>query len=430
MSRDWLADATTPQEAVKLVASGHHLFLHGGCATSTVLEAALAEHAKNLEHVTVWQMHKEGGEPLAAPELAPHVRIHSLFCGAGIRQAIAEGRADYVPVFLSDIPHYMREGIFPIDVAVVQLSMPDAHGYCSLGVSVDIARQGVDSARIVIAEINRQMPRTFGNGFVHISELDAFTVTDRPLPEHPCKDIDDVARAIAGHVAALVPDGATLQTGIGAIPTAVLMALTDKVDLGVHTEVFSDPLIDLIEAGVITNKRKTNNRRRTVTSFMLGVKRTYDYVHDNPSVRFYPSDVINDTALIRLQYRMTAINSALEVDITGQICADSLGSRIYSGIGGQMDFIRGAALAPEGKAIIALPATAKGGQLSRIVPTLAPGAGVVTTRGHVQYIVTEFGVADLRGKSLRERAEALVAIAHPDHRAELRAQVAGRKLFI
>jgi acyl-CoA hydrolase len=430
MSRDWLADATTPEQAVRLIRGGHHVFLHGGCATSLVLENAFAEYAKCLEDVTIFQIHKEGGEPMAAPELAGHVRIKSLFTGAGLRSAINEGRADYVPVFLSDIPHYMRNGIFPIDVAVVQLSYPDQHGYCSLGVSVDVARQAVDSAAIVIAEINQQMPRTFGTGFVHMSELDAFVLTDHPIIEHPSKPIDDVSRAIGSHVAELVQDGATIQLGIGAIPSAVLSQLTNKRDLGVHTEVFTDALIDLIEAGVITNKLKTNNRRRTVSSFLLGVKRTYDYVHDNPSVRFYPSDQTNDTSLIRDQYRMTAINSALEVDITGQVCADSIGTRIYSGIGGQMDFIRGAALAKEGRAIIALPSTAKGGQLSRIVPALAAGAGVVTTRGHVQFIVTEFGVADLRGKSLRERAEALTAIAHPDHRADLRAQLAGRKLFV
>jgi acyl-CoA hydrolase len=430
MPRDWLADATTPEQAVRLIRGGHHVFLHGGCATSLVLETAFAEYAKCLEDVTIFQIHKEGGEPMAAPELAGHVRIKSLFTGAGLRSAVAEGRADYVPVFLSDIPHYMRNGIFPIDVAVVQLSYPDQHGYCSLGVSVDVARQAVDSAAIVIAEINRQMPRTFGTGHVHMSELDAFVLTDHPIIEHPSKPIDDVSRAIGSHVAELVQDGATLQLGIGAIPSAVLAQLTGKRDLGVHTEVFTDALIDLIESGVITNKLKTNNRRRTVSSFLLGVKRTYDYVHDNPSVRFYPSDQTNDTALIREQYRMTAINSALEVDITGQVCADSIGTRIYSGIGGQMDFIRGAALSKEGRAIIALPSTAKGGQLSRIVPTLAAGAGVVTTRGHVQFIVTEFGVADLRGKSLRERAEALTSIAHPDHRADLRAQLAGRKLFV
>lgn len=430
MSKDWLASATTPDEAVRRIRSGHHVFLHGGCATSLVLENALAVHARSLEDVTVFQIHKEGGEPLAVPELDGHLRIKSLFTGAGLRTAINEGRADYVPVFLSDIPHYMRNGIFPIDVAVVQLSYPDQHGYCSLGVSVDVARQAVDSADIVIAEINRQMPRTFGTGFVHMSELDAFVVTDHPVLEHPSKPIDEVSRLIGAHVAGLVQDGATLQLGIGAIPSAVLSQLTNKRDLGVHTEVFTDALIDLIEGGVITNKKKTNNRRRTVSSFLLGVKRTYDYVHDNPSVRFYPSDQTNDTALIREQYRMTAINSALEVDLTGQVCADSIGTRVYSGIGGQMDFIRGAALAHEGRAIIALPATAKGGTLSRIVPTLAPGAGVVTTRGHVQFIVTEFGVADLRGKSLRERAEALLAIAHPDHRVELRTQMKGRKLCV
>lgn len=429
MSEEWKNKALAPEEAVKLVRSGHRVFLHGGCAVSVPLEKALAERAHELEGVVVTQLHKEGAEVLAHPDLQKHVRVQSLFCGAGVRLAVAEGRADYVPVFLSDIPHYIRNGIFPIDVAIVQCSYPDVHGYCSLGTSVDIARQAVDSATIVIAELNHQMPRTHGQGFLHINELDAFIVTDRPVLEHGLREITPEAQAIGRHIAELVVDGATLQMGIGAIPDAVLAALGNKRDLGVHTEMFSDGLIDLLEKGVVNNSRKTTHRGITVTSFVVGSRRVYDYVHDNPRVHFHPSDYTNDTAIIREQHAMTAINCALEVDLTGQVCADSIGTRIYSGIGGQMDFIRGAALAPNGRAIIALPSTAKGGQISRIVPTLTPGGGVVTTRGHVQYLVTEYGVADLRGKSLRDRAEALVAIAHPDHREELRAQLVGRRMF-
>lgn len=423
MAPNWLTGAQTPAEVVSLVQRGHHIFLHGACAASHVLERALAERAVHLHDVVAYQLHKVGPEPLAAPELAGHVRLVALFCGAGVRAAVAEGRADYVPVFLSDIPHHFRTGIWPLDVAVVQLSPPDAHGFCSLGTSVDVARAAVDAARIVIAEINHQMPRTLGAGLVHISELDAFTVTDRPLPEEAPRDLDDVSRAIGQHVADLVPDGATLQLGIGAIPAAVCAALHGKQDLRLYTEMFSDGVVDLFEAGVFSP------RHPAVTSFVAGTRRLYDFVHDNPLVSFQPADVTNDTAEIRRHGRMTAINCALQVDLTGQVCADSIGHRIYSGIGGQMDFIRGAALAPGGKAVIALPSTALGGRASRIVRELAPGAGVVTTRGHVQFVATEFGVADLRGRSLRERAELLAGIAHPDHRTELLQAAAQRKVF-
>jgi acyl-CoA hydrolase len=429
MPRESLPHAVTPDEAVALVGSGMHVFLHGGCAVSLPLEAALARRARALEGVVVYQMHKEGPEVLLDPALAGHVRVNALFLGAGARDAVAEGRADFVPVFLSDIPHYMREGVFPIDVAIVQVSPPDAHGWCSLGISVDVARQAVACARIVIAEINAQMPRTLGERGIHLDDLDAFVVTDRPVLMHAPRPLDPVALAIGRHVADLVPDGATLQVGIGAIPDAALAAMAGKRDLGVHTEMFSDGMVDLVDRGVVTNAHKAFEPGRTATSFVIGTRKTYDFVDDNPAVVFHPSDVMNDTHLIRQQPRMTAINCAIEVDLTGQICADSIGTRIYSGIGGQMDFIRGAALSPGGQAIIALPATAKAGTVSRIAPTLAPGAGVVTTRGHVQFVVTEHGVADLRGRNLRERAEALVAIAEPAHREDLRAAARARRLF-
>lgn len=429
MAAAWLNRAVTPEEAVMLVGSGARIFLHGGCAVSLPLEAALAARARQLDDLTVYQMHKEGAEVLLDPALAGRVHVKALFVGAGAREAVADGRADFVPVFLSDIPHYMRNDVFPIDVAVVQLSRPDAHGWCSLGTSVDVACQAIASADIVIAEVNAQMPRTLGVRGIHIDEVDAFIVTDRPLLEHAPRPFDEVSRAIGRHVADLVEDGATIQVGIGAIPDAALAAMAGKRDLGVHTEMFSDGMVDLIAQGVVTNACKAFEAGRTATSFVIGTRKTYDYVHDNPSVVFHPSDLMNDTHVIRQQPRMTAINCAIEVDLTGQVCADSIGTKIYSGIGGQMDFIRGAALSPGGKAIIALPSTAKGGALSRIVSTLTPGAGVVTTRGHVQYVVTEHGVADLRGLGLSRRAEALIAVADPAHRGDLTAAARGRKLF-
>jgi acyl-CoA hydrolase len=426
---DWQSRAVSAEQAVQLVQSGHRLFLHGGCAVALPLEAALAQRALQLEGLVAYQMHKEGHEALLEPQLSGHVRVKSMFCGPEARAAVNEGRADFLPVFLSDIPHLMRHGLIPIDVAVVQVSRPDAHGWCSLGTSVDVAHQAVESAQMVIAEINAQMPRTLGDSLIHVNELDAFILTDRPLLMYEPRPLDDVARAIGTHIAELVEDGATLQVGIGAIPDAALAAMGGKHDLGIHTEMFSDGVVNLIEQGVITNKRKAVAPGRTVTSFVIGTRRTYDFVHDNASVVFHPSDIVNDPGLIREHAKMTAINCALEVDLTGQVCADSIGHRIYSGIGGQMDFIRGAAIAPEGKAIIALPSTAKKGSISRITAMLTPGSGVVTTRGHVQYVVTEHGVADLRGKSLRERAEALLAIADPRHQADLRAALRERRQF-
>lgn len=427
---DWQARAVSPAEAAARVESGQHLFLHGAAAAPHGLERAIAERAVHLHGVVAYQLHKVGPEPLAAPELDGHVRLVALFCGAGVRQAVMEGRADYVPVFLSDVPHHFRSGVFPVDVAVVQLSPPDAHGYCSLGTSVDVARATVDAAKVVIAEINPRMPRTLGAGLVHLDGVDAFVLADRPLPEEARPPLDEVHRAIGSHVADLVPDHATIQLGIGRVADAVAHALRNKQGLGLHTEVFSDGVVDLVEAGVITNRHKGHQAGRAVTSFVVGTRRVYDFVHDNPAVEFQPSDLTNDPSVIRRHGRMTAINGAIEVDLTGQVCADSIGHRIFSGIGGQMDFIRGAALAPGGKAIIALPSTAAGGHVSRISAVLQPGAGVVTTRGHVQFVVTEYGAADLRGASLRERGERLVAIAHPDHRPELRQAALGRRLFV
>jgi acyl-CoA hydrolase len=419
MSDMWMSRAVTPDEAVSCVQSGMHVFVHGAAATPTPLLDALARR-QDLAGVKLFHMHTEGPAPFAAPELRERFFSTSFFAGAPVRTAIEEGRADIIPIFLSDIPALMTSGRIAIDVALIHVSPPDRHGYCTLGTSVDTALAASRTARYVVAEVNEQMPRTLGNTLVPFDRLHACIHTDRPLhvlePSRPTA----VEEAIGEQVAALVPDGATIQMGIGAIPDATLRRLTGKQRLGIHTEMFSDGLIDLIEAGVVTNDLKEVHRGRTVTSFVAGSRRLFDFVRDNPSVEFHPCDRTNDTAIIRRNPKVVAINSALELDLSGQVCADSIGFRIYSGIGGQLDFMRAAALSPGGLPIIALPSTAAGGTVSRIVPALKQGAGVVTTRGHVHWVVTEYGAVDLFGRSLRERAEALIGIAHPDFRAELR----------
>jgi len=347
-------------------------------------------------------------------------RSVSFFVGAPVRRAVAEGRADVIPIFLSQIPSLFTSGRIQLDAAFVTLSPPDRHGLCTLGTSVDAARAAVDNAGIVIAEIDERMPRTHGATTVPFERVQAFVRTNRVPHEHPCRHETPIEGRIGELVASLVEDGATLQMGIGGIPDAVLRRLSGKHDLGVHTEMFSDGLIDLIEGGVITNRLKTVHPGRTVTSFVVGTRRLYEFVDDNPLVEFHPCDRTNDVAIIRKNDHVTAINSAIEIDLTGQICADSIGHTIYSGIGGQMDFMHAAARSRGGKPIIALPATAVGGTVSRIVPALKIGAGVVTTRGHAQWVVTEFGAVDLHGMTLRERGEALISIAHPDFRTELR----------
>jgi acyl-CoA hydrolase len=347
-------------------------------------------------------------------------RDKSFFTGPNARQGIAEGYADYVPVFLSEIPLLFRRRAQPVNVALIQVSPPDAHGFCSLGPSVDVSRAAVQVADAIVAQVNSHMPRTHGDGIVHVSHLDAVVESHVPLPSRakaaPSPVEDRIGKIIAEN---LVQDGATLQMGIGAIPDAVLAALGDHKDLGIHTEMFSDGVIPLVESGVITNGRKSNDAGKIVTSFAVGSQRLYDFIDDNPFVVFYGVDVTNDTSRIKTEYRVTAINSAIEVDLTGQVVSDSIGTRIYSGVGGQVDFIRGAGLCPEGRPIIALPSTTRRGE-SRIVSILKPGGGVVTTRAHVHYVVTEYGIAELWGKSLRERAAALINIAHPDHRDGLR----------
>jgi 4-hydroxybutyrate CoA-transferase len=398
------------------------VFVHGAAATPTPLLEALVR--RDIRDVTLYHLHTAGPAPYVAPEHRHRFRSVSFFAGAPVRQALDDGAADWMPVFLSDIPLLFSTGRIPLDVALLQLSPPDAHGYCTLGTSVDAALAASLSARTIVAEINERMPRTLGNTLVPFARVSAFVRSNRPLHEHAAAAPSPVDEAIGEHVAALIGDGSTLQMGIGAIPDAVLRRLSNKHDLGVHTEMFSDGLIDLIEGGVVTNRRKAVHQGRTVTSFVNGTERLYRFVHDNPFVEFHPCDRTNDTALIRKNEKVVAINSALEVDLSGQVVADSIGFRIYSGIGGQMDFIRGAALSPGGKAIIALPSMASRAGASRIVGSVRPGAGVVTTRGHVHWIVTEYGAVDLFGLTLRQRAEALISIAHPDVRGELRRELA------
>jgi 4-hydroxybutyrate CoA-transferase len=428
LHREWESRAVSPDQVVARMQSGTSAFIHGAAATPTPLLEALCARG-NLEQVRLYHLHLEGPLPFTDAALSERFHSVSLFTGPGLRQPVAEGRADYVPVFLSDIPELFTSRNIPLDVALVQLSPPDVHGYCTLGTSVDAARAAVDSAGIVLAEINRQMPRTYGNTVVPLERVTAYTITDHPLHIHPTPPEDEVSSRIGELVAGLVEDGATLQMGIGAIPNAVLARLGNKHDLGVHTEMFSDFLVDLVHAGVVTNRQKKIYPGQIVTSFLTGSQRLFDFVDDNPLVSFHGCDVTNSTAVIRKNAKVTAINSALQVDLTGQICADSFGHRIYSGIGGQMDFMRGAAESPGGKPIIAMPSMAGGGKFSRIVLELTPGAGVVTTRGHVHWIVTEYGAVNLHGRTLRERAEMLIGIAHPDIRAELRREVARLRHF-
>lgn len=411
-------------EAVACIKSGDRVFIHGASATPTPLVEAMCART-DLEDVTVYHLHTTGPAPFLEPAMAGRFFSVSLFTGGSARRAIAEGRADFVPVFLSEIPDLFTSGAIPLDVALVQLSPPDRHGDCTLGTSVDTALAAARSARRIVAEVNDAMPRTLGNSAVSLEDVHAFIRTNRPLHVHDKSEPTAEERRIGELVADLVEDGACLQMGIGAIPDAVLSCLGNKLDLGVHTEMFSDGLIPLMEGGVVTNRRKKVHPGRTVTSFVTGSQRLFDFVNDNQRVEFHPCDRTNDQALISKNDRVVAINSALEVDLSGQVCADSMGFSVYSGIGGQMDFIRAAARSDGGKAIIALPSTAKGGQISRITMALKEGAGVVTTRGHVRFVVTEHGAVNLHGKTLRERAELLIGIAHPDFRAELRRQFAG-----
>ncbi len=408
------------EEAVAGIRSGEQVYVHCAAAAPSVLLDALVARAAELRDVGMVHLHIEGPGPHLAPEMDGHFRHRALFIGPNARAAVNEGRADYVPVFLSDVPHLFERGAVPLDVVLVNATPPDVHGFCSLGTSVEAMHAAIRAARTVIVQFNRAMPRTLGDSFVHVNDIDLAVEVDIPPYERPIGAIGEIERQIGAHVAELVPDGATLQLGIGAIPAATALFLREKRDLGIHTEMFTDSVVDLVEAGAITGAAKERNRGKIVTAFVMGSHRLYDFVDDNPMVEMRPVDFTNDTSIIRTFRKMVAINSAIEIDLTGQVVADSIGPRPYSGVGGQMDFIRGAALAEEGRAIIALPSTAAGGTVSRITPTLKEGAGVVTTRAHVRTVVTEYGVTDLLGRSLRERAEALIAIAHPDFRDELR----------
>jgi len=424
----WEQRAVSARDVVSHLQSCHKIFVHGAAATPSTLLDAMVERT-DLEAVEIFHLHLSGPCRFGEARYRHAFISNPLFTDPGMRGAVDEGRAFFVPVFLSDVPALFATRRIPLDVAMVSLSPPDEHGLCTLGTSIDAAKSATEHATIVLAEINEQLPRTYGATVVPFDRVTAFVHTNRPLHEAPSGAIGPVEHQIGEHIANLVDNGSTLQMGIGAIPNAVLGRLGNKLELGVHTEMFSDLLVPLIKAGVVTNRYKNVHRGRTVTSFVSGSRKLFDFVHENQLVEFHPCDRTNDTSLIRQNPRVVAVNAALEIDLTGQVCADSIGHRIYSGIGGQMDFIRGAALSEGGKAIIALPSTAKNGQVSRIVPTLKPGAGVVTTRGHVQYVATEHGVVDLHGLNLRKRAEALISIAHPQFRAELTREVNALRHF-
>ncbi|MDD5140397.1 MAG: GNAT family N-acetyltransferase [Verrucomicrobiales bacterium] len=415
-------------EALNCLRSGMRVFIGSGCAAPQALVEALAARAPEVYDVEVLHILTHGPAPYARRDLLEHFRQNSFFIGANVRDAVNEGVADYTPLFLSEIPRMFREKRMHLDVALVQVSPPDAHGFCSFGVSVDVVKAAVESADFVIAEVNPNMPRTLGDSFVHVSELDAMVKSELPVLEFPMEPITPEAQKIAEFIESLVPDGATLQTGIGAIPSAVLAALKNKRDLGMHTEMITEAVVPLIESGVLNGRRKTLLPRKIVTSFCFGNRKFYDYIHDNPAFEFCPTEFTNDPFQIARNRDMIAISSAIEVDLTGQVCADSIGGKFYSGFGGQVDFVRGAARSENGKPIIALPSTTCDGSVSRIVPWLKTGAGVVTTRADVHYVVTEYGVACLHGKSVRERVLALIHIAHPKFRDELMQQAREARL--
>ena len=416
----WAAKIATPEQAIRLIPSRKRILIGSGTAEPGRLVDAMVTHGNHLEANEIVHLMTLGSAPYVQPGLEQRFRHTAFFIGANVRQAVQEGRADFMPVFLSEIPLLIASGRVGIDVALIQVSPPDRHGFVSLGVSVDIVRAAVDTASVILAEVNPNMPRTLGDSFLDVDRISALIPVDEPLPERHPEPLDDVVRAIGRNVASLIPDGATLQMGIGKIPDAVLAALTDRRDLGVHTEMLSDGVMDLAEAGVITGRRKNFLPGKLVTSFVMGTRRLYEWIHDNPLIEMRPSLFTNDPFQISRNDNMVAINAALAVDLTGQVAADTVRGKFFSGIGGQVDFIRGAARSKGGKPIIALPATAKGGSVSRIQSVFEEGTGVVTSRGDIHYVVTEYGIADLWGKNIAQRVDALVGIAHPDFRAELR----------
>lgn len=404
----------TAAEAVKIVKSGDRVYVQAAAATPTVLTKALAERASELKNVEVCHLHTEGEAPYADPELVESFHVNSFFIGKNVRHTLKAGNGSYTPVFLSELPLLFRKNVLKLDVVFIHVSPPDKHGYCSLGVSVEASIAAIENAKTVIAQVNPQMPRTFGDGILHVSEIDYLVDVNLPIFAHDIDPFTAEEERIGSYVASLIEDKSTLQMGIGSIPNAALSKLGNHKNLGLHTEMFSDGVIDLIEKEVITCDYKGVFRGRALATFLIGSKRLYDFVDDNPFIEMKESSIVNDTARIRKNHKMVAINSAIEVDVTGQVCADSIGAKMYSGVGGQMDFIRGASLSDGGKAIIALPSITKKGE-SRIVPYLKQGAGVVTTRSHIHYVITENGIADLYGKSLKERVKELVKIAHPTH---------------
>jgi 4-hydroxybutyrate CoA-transferase len=412
----------TAESAVKNIKSGQRLFLTGNCSVPQKVLAALVDYAPNLEDVEICQALTVGPADYVKPEMEGHLRVNTMFISGNIRKAVQEGRADFTPVLLSEFPKLFKNKNLPVNVALIHVSPPDEHGFCSFGIEVGLTKSVAESADIIIAEVNQQMPRTLGDSFIHVSKLNFIVPVDYTLPELPMGEegTSDVTQKIAYHVASLIPDGATMQLGIGAIPDAVLKHLFEKKDLGIHTEMFSDGVIDLVDAGVLTNSRKTLHPGKIIAGFLLGTKKLYEWVDDNPLIELHPTEYVNDPFVIAQNERMVAINSAIEVDLTGQICADSIGHKLFSGVGGQLDFIYGASRSRDGVPIIALPSTAK--DFSRIVATLKPGAGVVTTRNHIHYVITEYGIAELYGKTIKQRAQSLINIAHPKFREELTKQ--------
>lgn len=404
----------TAAEAVQVVKSGDRVYVQAAAATPTVLTKALAERASELRDVEICHLHTEGDAPYANPELSASFHVNSFFIGANVRHTLKAGNGSYTPVFLSELPLLFRKKVVLLDVVFIHVSPPDSHGYCSLGVSVEASIAAIENAKIVIAQVNKNMPRTFGDGILHVSEINYLVEVDVPIFAHEVTSFSAEEEKIGEYVASLIENKSTLQMGIGSIPNAALSKLKNHKDLGLHTEMFSDGVIDLIENDVINCNYKGTSRGRALATFLIGSKRLYDFVNDNPFIEMKESSLVNDTAIIRKNPKMVAINSAIEVDVTGQVCADSIGGKMYSGVGGQMDFIRGASLSDGGKAIIALPSITKRGE-SRIVPYLKQGAGVVTTRSHVQYIITEYGIANLYGKTLKQRVKEMVKIAHPNH---------------
>ena len=405
-------------DAISLIRPGSNIFIQTAAAAPLQLIQALVRKADTLQDITIYQMHTEGPAPYAAPGLEHIFKVNCFFIGANLRKAVQEGRADYIPVFLSEIPGLFRRKIIRIDCALIHVSPPDAHGYCSLGVSVDIAPAVLENAKCIIAQVNPKMPRTYGDAIIHVSNIHAMVEANDDIYEVNAEAPDELNSKIGEQVAALIEDGATLQMGIGNIPNAVLSRLSNHKRLGIHTEMFSDGIIELVEKGVITGEMKKKRRYKIVSSFILGTKKLYQYVHENPVIEMLDIGYVNNVHVIRQNPRVTAINSAIEVDLSGQVCADSIGTKMFSGVGGQMDFMRGAASSEGGKPIIAMASVTGKGE-SKIVNVLKSGAGVVTTRANVHYIVTEFGIADLYGKNLRERAVALINIAHPGHREAL-----------